>query len=67
MRVTIVTDVESQYVSEDEIKDNICSIVSDLLAQSREIGIEITVQEISYPANQHLATGCLSAGEWRKL
>lgn len=51
MRVTIVTDVESQYVSEDEIKDNICSIVSDLLAQSREIGIEITVQEISYPAN----------------
>lgn len=51
MKVTIVTDVESENMSKDEIKDSIYGIVSDLLKQLREIGIDIYVKEVSYPVD----------------
>lgn len=51
MKVTIVTDVESEYMNDDELKDNIYGIVTDFLAQAGDIGMNIRVQEVSYPAN----------------
>lgn len=48
MKVTIVIDVESEYMNDDELKDNIYGIVTDFLAQAGDIGVDIRVQEVQH-------------------
>lgn len=51
MKIVIRANATSEYVSEDEIKDNIFKLVRCYLDESKNCGIEIQVNEVSYPAN----------------
>jgi hypothetical protein len=49
MKITITAEAESDYMTEDELKDCICGVVTDFLSQTENVGITVRVETVSFP------------------